>query len=291
MKHIIVSSLAATSIFFTSCGDKDSENGDTGINKDNLKAAEAVENWRKDITEGRVASLWDSFPESYQGDINSLANKFGEKMDAEVYNEAMSTLGSASELLKNKKGMILEILKEKVPQEEAETFAKIEQNYDSIVGLVHTLANSDAKDIEGVKKLNVGKLLGELQVHTNELSKLASLAGEDFEQMKAAKITLLSESENSAEVNVEADGEGEDIKLVKKDDRWVPADMVTDWPEMIVEANKGIDEMGKMSPGDKQKAIMGLGMVKSSIKSLESVKSKEEMMSKIEGLMGMFGGM
>ena len=94
MKHIIISSLAASSIFFTSCGDK--KESTTGINKDNLKPAEAVENWKKDLTDGSVSSLWDSLPESYQGDISSLASSFGEKMDAKVYNEAMSSLAVVS---------------------------------------------------------------------------------------------------------------------------------------------------------------------------------------------------
>jgi len=285
MKHIIISTLAASSLFFTSCGDKKKgENGDTGINKDNLKPAEAVENWKKDITGGSVASIWDSLPKDYQSDLNKLANNFGENMDAEVYNEAMSSLSAAANLLKSKKSMVLEMLKEQAPEKE---YAKIEGSYDAIVGLVSTLADSDAKDIEGMKKLNLGKLLGELQVHTKELSTLTSLAGKEFELMKSAKVTSVSESGDSAVVNVSADGKDEDIKLTKKGDRWVPTDMAKDWSKMITEANKGIDDLGKMTPQDKQGVMMVLGLVKVTIKGLESAKTKEEMMEKIEGMMGM----
>ena len=287
MTHIIVSTLAASSIFFTSCGDK--KESATGINKDNLNPAAAVENWKKDLTEGNVANLWDSLPESYQGDLNELASNLGENMDSEVYNEAMNSMQAITSLLTNKKEMILDILKETAPEDQADKLDQIENSYDSVVGLLSTIANSDAKDIDGMKKLDIGKLLGELQVHTKELSKLASLAGDQFEMVKAAKITLVSESDDSAELKISSDGSEEDVKIVKKDGRWLPAEMVEGWSEMLAEANVGINEMGEMSAQNKQQALMGLGMVKSSIKSLESTKTKEEMMAKVKGLMGMFG--
>lgn len=287
MKQIIASTIVASSLFLTSHAYQAAPAPAIAANQDKLKPTEAVENWKKDITTGSVANLWNSLPEKYQGDLNKLAKGFGEKMDAQVYNEAMSTLGAAAGLLKNKKVMVLEMIKEQAGDDNAEDYAKIEQSYDSIVGLLNAITTSDAKDIDGMKKLDIGKLLRELQIHTKDLSKLASLAGDDFEEVKAAKITLVSESGDTAVVNATADDNNEDIKLVKQGGRWLPEEMVNEWPEMIAEANKGIEEVGKMTPEEKQQAAMVMGMVKNAIKSLEATKTKEEMMQNIQGLMGM----
>lgn len=288
MKQLLFAGLAAGSLFFTSCGDK---KADTGVDKSNLKANEAVDNWKKDMTEGRVASLWDALPSTYQSDVSSIIHSVGEKVDAEVYDEAMKTVSAATALLKNKKSMILEMAKEQTPKGMESQVENVEANYDSIVGLLNAIATSDAKSVDGLKKLDVAKFLGDIQTHTKELASLASLAGDEMEKIKSATATLISESGDTAEVEMTVEDSKKTVKFVKKDDRWIPEDMANEWPDMMKEAKAGIGEMSKMEPEQKQQALMMMGMVQSTIKSLEEAETKEEMMEKMGGLMKMFGGM
>ncbi len=274
MKNILFAGLAAGSLLFTSCGDK---KADTGVEKDKLKANEAVDNWQKDATEGRVASLWDSLPASYQSDVSGIVHSVGEKIDADVYNEAMKTMTAATALLKSKKSMILEMAKEQVADSEKEN---IDASYDSIVGLLNAISTSDAKDVDGLKKLDMAKFLGDIQEYTKELTELASLAPggkENMDMLKAATATLVSESGDSAEVEMTVDGSTKKVTLVKTEDRWIPEDMAKEWPDMMKNAKGAIGEMADMEPMQKEQVLAALRIAQAAIKQLEGAKNKEEM--------------
>ncbi len=288
MKNTLFAGLAAGALLLTSCGDK---KADTGVEKDNLKPNEAVQNWTKDLSEGRVASLWDSLPSSYQSDVAGILHSVGDKMDAEVYKEAMTTVTAATELLKDKKSMIVAMVKEQAPKSEKENMDKLEASYDSIVGLLNAVATSDAKDVDGLKNLDVAKFLGDLQEHTKELSSLSSLAGEDMENLKAMTAKLVSESGDAAEVEITMDGRAEKVKFVKKDDRWIPEDMSKEWSEMIKEAKAGIGEMADLKPVQKEQVLAVLRMAQASIKELKKAETKEDMMNKVGEVMQQLGGM
>ena len=91
-------------------------------------------------------------------------------------------------------------------------------------------------------------------------------------------------------VNVTVDGKAKDVTLTKTGSRWLPEDMVKEWPDMMAEANKGLAELGDMKPEQKQGMLMMLKMVQTSITDLETAKDKDELMKKIQGLASMFGG-
>lgn len=286
MKNILFAVLAAGSLLFTSCGDKKT---DTGVVKGNLKANEAVDNWAKDASDGRVASLWDSLPASYQSEISGIVHSVGDKIDADVYNEAMKTMSAATALLKSKKSMILEMAKEQGLKSEMDKVEDVSASYDSIVGLINAIATSDAKDVDGLKKLDMAKFLGDIQEHTKSLMELAALAPggeENMAKLKAATATLLSESGDSAEVEMTVDGSTKKVTLVKKEDRWMPEDMVKDWPDMMKSAKEAIGEMADMQPVEKEKVLSVLRMAQAAIKELEGANSKEEMQKKVEEFMG-----
>jgi len=292
MKNILFTGLAAGSLLFTSCGDK---KADTGVDKDSLKANEAVDNWKKDATEGRVASLWDSLPASYQSDVSGIVHSFGEKIDADVYNEAMKTMTAATALLKNKKSMILEMAKEQTPDSEKDKLEKLEANYDSIVGLLNSIATSDARDVDGLKKLDMAKFLGDIQEYTKELMELSALAPggkQKMDMLKSATATLVSGSEDSAEVEITVDDSKKKLQFVKKEGRWILEEMSKSWPEMMKGAKGAIGEMTDMKPEQKEQVLAMLIKVQEGIKVLEGIESKEEMMKKLPELMGpIMGGL
>jgi hypothetical protein len=161
------------------------------------------------------------------------------------------------------------------------------------VGLLNAIATSDAKDVDGLKELDMTKFLGDIQEYTKELTKLSSLAPggeEQMEMLKSASSSLVSESGDSAEVEMTVDGNTKNVKLVKKDDRWIPEDMVKDWPSMMEEAKSSIDAMTEMKPVQKEQVLAVMRMAQASIKELESANTKEEMEKKVQEVMGQFMG-
>ncbi len=285
MKNILFTSLAVGSLLFTSCGDK---KADTGVDKTKLKSNEAVDNWVKDLGEGSLASMWDALPASYQKDLSGIIHSVGEKVDAEVYNEAMKTMSAATALLKNKKSIIIEMANSQAPEEMKEKFKEVEAKYDSIVGLIDAIVTSDLKDTEGLKKLDVLKFMGDIQVHTKELASLASLAGKEVEMMKSITSSLVSESGDTAEVEITADGNKKTVKLVKKEDRWIPEEMANEWPKMIEQAKESVGSMASMEPAQKEQVLDMLRKVQAGIKELEGANTKEEMMEKAGAIMQQF---
>ncbi len=283
MKQILMASAAACTLVFTSCGDK---KVDTGVKKDDLTPVAAVDNWKADVVDGRVASLWDSLPVSYQNDVNGVVHDFGGKVDADIYNEAMKTMTAATGLLKSKKAIILELMKESGPPE---GMAKVEKNYDSIVGLIGAIVNSDAKNVDGLKAMDIAKFCGDIQVHTKTLAELVSVMDDKMEvaKIKAATVKLISESGDKAEIEVAMEGKApEKMKLVKVENRWLPEEMTTKWAEGVAEAKKSISQMEKMSNTDKEMLLSKMRVVQAAIKDLGEANNKDEMKKKFEQAMG-----
>ncbi len=122
--------------------------------------------------------------------------------------------------------------------------------------------------------------------HTKKLTALANLAGDDMEKIKSATATLVSESGDTAEVEMTVDGSTKKVQLVKTEDRWIPADMAKDWPGMMKEAKGEIGKMAEMEPEQKKQVLDMLSKVQEAIKGLEGIGSKEEMMKKLPELLG-----
>lgn len=291
MKYTLISTLAASSLLFTSCGEEKTETVTDAVESASAKepsVLETVQNWKKDLTNGQLANIWNYLPETYQSDITELTHDFAGKADAEVYNEGMKTLRSLSLLLKNKKGLILEIIGDQAPPEGTKM---ITESYDSIVGLVHSLSNSDAKDIDGLKTLDVSKLLTGIQGHTQQLSKLSQLAATDSFNLNDFNATVVSETAESATLNVSSGDHSNEVKLTRKDNQWVPVELVENWPEMMKEANQGLATVENLNPQDKQKALIGIRIAQATIKDLGTLNTKEEIMQKLQSLMLLAGGL
>ena len=291
MKKILFTGLAASAFAFTSCGDK-KEEASTGVDKAGLNATEAVENWKTDVTEGKIVSLWDSLPGSYQADVSGLAHSLGDKVDPEVYDKSMETMMMAAKLLKDKKAIVLEIISESLPAAQDMDSATMEANYDSLVGLLNTVTNSDMKDVEGLKKLDMQKFLGQLEGNIADLMTLPVSPDAPFtlSDLKSMTTKVLSETADAAELELTVKDETEQLKLNKVEDRWVPAEMSASWSEKMIEAKSAIAQIGDMEPMQKGQILGGLTMAQGLIESLNSANTKEEMQMKAMMAAGQFMG-
>jgi len=288
MKNYLLSGVAAGALAFTACSKK----VDTGVEKDDLKPNEAVAHWAQDASAGRVASLWDSLPESYQGDVQSLARDFGAKVDSEVYDEAMKTLDSVSDLLRDKKEIIVTIMDEQSKMVGEDKVSSIKDNYDEIVALVDAIVNSDIKDAAGLKEVEISKFMGDIQDEAMAVADVVkSVAGDDASWMQDAKVDLVSEDGDNAEVKNPDPKTEENMKLKRVGKRWVPAEMAEDWDKEMNNGREALAKMEKMSAVDKQKVLGIMRTVQATAKELQETKTKEEFMAKAGKAASGFGGL
>jgi len=216
----------------------------------------------------------------------------GDKVDTEVYDKSMETMMMAAKLLKDKKAIVLEIISESLPAAQDMDSATMEANYDSLVGLLNTVTNSDMKDVEGLKKLDMQKFLGQLEGDIANLMTLPVSPDAPFtlSDLKSMTTKVLSESADAAELELTVKDETEQLKLNKVEDRWVPAEISASWSEKMIEAKSAIAQIGDMEPMQKGQILGGLTMAQGLIESLNSANTKEEMQMKAMMAAGQFMG-
>ena len=282
IKNLFVASTAACAIAFTSCG-KDPK----GVDKTTLKANEAVEQWSKDASEGQIASLWDSLPPSYQNDVEEIVHMVGEDIDAEIYDEVMKTLTAANNLLKNKKTIVLELVEEMGAGNE-EMVSSVKENYDDINAFFTTLMESDIKTADGLKSIDIAEFAAELQDDLKPLVKAASASQKEID-IDAIKTEIISEEGDKATTKV-SDGDNTiEVKLVRVEERWIPAEMAENWEDMVSKAKAELENnVSKMKPADKIKVKTILTGIQNTIAEMEKANSKKEMMEIAGGMMSSF---
>ena len=282
IKNLFVASTAACAIAFTSCG-KDPK----GVDKTTLKANEAVEQWSKDVDEGQIASLWDSLPPSYQDDVEEIVHMVGEDIDAEIYDEVMKTLTAANNLLKNKKSIVLELVEEMGAGNE-EMVSSVKENYDDINAFLTTLMESDIKTADGLKSIDIAEFAAELQDDLKPLVK-AALASQKEIDIDAIKTEIISEEGDKATAKVFNGDTTKEVKLVRVEERWIPAEMAENWEDMVSKAKAELENnVSKMKPADKIKVKTLLTGIQNTIAEMEKANSKEEMMEIAGGMMSSF---
>ena len=277
MKKTLFISAAVCSLALFSCGKKDTV--DTGAEKKNLGPAETVQNWSKDMSDGRIASLWDALPASYQSDVSGVVTEFANNTDEEVYNESQKLMGSLTSLLKNKKDIVLAIADKQIPDDKAK--AQIKDNYDTVLGLLGAVTDSDAKTLSGLKDLDIQKFLGAVQPHMKDIMALAAEENPDLKAITSMTTKLISEEGDTAELEVSVDGDTENVKVVKVEDRWIPEDLQKDWAEGLAEAKKGINESSEMLTSNKEATLKTLKAIQKTVADLETASNENEMMGKL----------
>ena len=244
IKNILTASSAACALFFTSCGE-DPIKAAKGVDKTTLSTTQVVEQWKKDVEEGKVASLWDSLPKSYQDELEGMVHKVGGNMDADVYNEAFKTLTAANNLLKSKKAIILEISDVELGKMSPDIAKGVNENYDAIVDLMGTILASDLKTAEGMKTMKIEKFLAEIQPKLEPIMKAAMATQKEID-LKSFKVEAVSDEADKAKVKVTAGNKPTvELELVKLEERWIPADMQKAWKDMLKDGNKAISMMEK----------------------------------------------
>jgi hypothetical protein len=241
--------------------------------------------------------LWQALPASYQNDITEITQQFAAKMDPEAYNKVFSVLQKAVDLLQGKKEFILgSSFLENVEVDREQ----LDKGYDSVVGLLEIVLNSEISKIDSLKSLDFEKFLSGTGAKIMDQVAVISKASPDDPYAKefktklsGATYELISEDGDSAVVKVTSgDDESEEINLVRIEGRWVPKELADEWAQDIGQAKQGLADMSEEEIAQsKMQVMMTAAMAESLIDQLAATSTQEEFEALIGGLLGgLFGG-
>lgn len=242
----------------------------------------------QNLAEAKPVAVWDAMPASYQTDVESLIHEAAGKLDAEMYDKSMATMSKAARVLSDKKDFFLNSpMFAQAPDKQ-----ELAKNWDTITGMLDAVVNSDIKTLEGLKTVDVRKLLkssgaevmtGLQNIPDSPLAQLAQMEAEVVETKETGEVVLKMTGPN-------APADTQAFKQVEG--RWIPAEMADGWADQMKEAH---EQVAAMSPEvmQQQKAMvmMMLGGVDSVLDQLAAAKTQAEFDQQLMGLMQMFGGM
>lgn len=257
----------------------------------------AVMNAVKALQKDKPQELFTALPASYQKDINSVVADAAKKMDEEVWNAGQDLLKQVVKIAKTKKKLILQssMLASNPNKDE------VEKNWDQGIDMLSTLINSDFTNLKKLRKGDVAAILANSgSTIMKKAKKLKTEASEEIEKLNTVKATLVSQDGDKAKVKIEAkDEEPETVDFVRVEGKWIPADMAEGFTEGIKSARENIAKIDFTSEeGKKLKSqiLTQISAIKTSLKQVESAKTKEDLDGAMMGIImsfmasGMMGG-
>jgi hypothetical protein len=249
-----------------------------------------------ELANNRPQILWEALPVSYQQDISQLTHDLANKMDPELYAKLFAFAQKTSAVLLEKKEYILGSSMVSLSPEDLED---LESGWDTSLVALDTLLHSEISNIETLKTIDFHNFLSTTGTALMDQAAAASKQDPDdpFENEFKAKINglqveLIESGEDTATVKLTVPEEDpEELKLVKVENRWVPADLAETWDEEIAEAKQQIAELDQEEMDQvKMQAMLFLAMAESFVDQLAAIQSSEEFDQLAQNLFGSFMG-
>lgn len=232
------------------------------------------------LKESRPQAVWEFLPGSYQKDVNGLLHAFAERMDGEVWGKSMQVLKKLTAVLKTKKEFLLDV---PALKEGGQDVQKLSANWDSLVGILETLTESDFADLEKLQKADGGKILsatgGKLLGQFQAISK--AMPDDPFTarlgSLSNVKVSLVASEGDTAKVKIEApDEETKEIDFVRAEGKWIPKSLADEWVEAIGQAQARLAMLSPESLADHKPQILGvLGGIEQLLDKLSAAKDKQ----------------
>lgn len=211
--------------------------------------------------------VWRALPPSYQQDVADLTREFADTVDPAVFDRAVAVARKGAVVLQSKKELILgsEILEKS--QVDAET---VDIYWETAVHMLDALLASDVADLSTLRELDVETFLAttgsDLMDHASKLP----AENEDMESfaqrvaaLEQANVDLESEDGDHALVLLEVpDQDTTELRLIRVEDRWVPAELAAQWPHAVAEARAKIEMLsGEEAAQTRVQVLFGIGIV------------------------------
>lgn len=236
--------------------------------------------------------VWRALPPSYQQDVADLTREFADSVDPAVFDRAVAVARKGAVVLQSKKELILgsEILEKS--QVDAET---VDIYWETAVHMLDALLASDLADLSTLRELDVETFLAttgsDLMDHASKLP----AENEDMESfaqrvaaLEQANVDLESEDGDHALVLLEVpDQDTTELRLIRVEDRWVPAELAAQWPHAVAEARAKIEMLsGEEAAQTRVRVLFGIGIVEGFIDQLDRMETSDEIDDLIGGVLG-----
>lgn len=252
----------------------------------------AMNDLMKSLSAGDTGAIWTAMPAKYQNDVKAVKNEFAAKMDADLWNKGFTVLGKTATLLKSKKDMILAC--PMMAGAPPESKAAMTKDWDSLVGVVDTLANSEIKTIDGLKKADPGQFFSStgttIAGHSVKAVKSANPdAANELKGVGETKFTLIKQDGDKATLKRESPGEpAQDEQFVKIDGKWVPEKVATDWDMELAGYKEKIATM-VIPPEAKTQVMDVMTQVEGTLDKLIAAKDQAAFDGELLGMLVTFG--
>jgi hypothetical protein len=289
LRNLTIPALALVLPLFGSCG------GGTPAAPGDPEAT--VEFFARGINENNPAVIWACLPDSYKKDLQGLVDRFARKMDAGLYNQGFALLEKTVGILRNQKDFILS--SEMIQQGGLVPKGELEANYDKVVAMVATLADSRLARLENLEGIDIGAFLE--GTGADLMDQFDAMKGmmpeEEFKEFKKPFRdirTKVLKTGDDGRVKLEvtmADGGKDRIEMVEVEGKWIPTDMAEDWKDQMKDALEEVDSLQDkdVKEGMKRTREM-LESVDKALDGLAAAESQEDFDKAMAGLMMPFMG-
>lgn len=256
-------------------------------NSSSNEAEQAVTKILTEVEEGRPVALWDAMPESYQNDVDSVVQMFGQNMDAEAWAQITGLLGTVHETLSTKQEYFLNLPDLQNSSEPEIAKATLKQG----TRLLKTFLGGTS-DLEKLKTFS-GKQF--LETTGKEMVEQAMALQKMIPQtpamklrsaMVSAKVETLESTATTAKLKITSpDSQDEEvIDFVLHEGKWLPKDMVEGWDEGMSQAKAAMEQLPSQVEGVKTQLMMASGAVNGMLAPLNAAENQEQFNKAFDGM-------
>ena len=256
-------------------------------------AQATLERLVSETKKGNAAVVWETLPATYQTDVNQLVQGFGNNMDQKSWNAIIDIVKQVHELL-DKQAKFIANSKMATEAGSDQDPADTEKNIKSVATLLKALLDQ----VDSLEKLKTfdgekffaggGTTILKQAIGLMDVIKDSGAPGVDLSALDAEMTVETEKSDaETATLKVTVNGESQEEVWVLHEGKWIPQEMVTDWPTMMNGANGALASLPQESaPIAAQLGLFG-PMIKTALKPLQDAKTQEEFDAAMEQVKGM----
>jgi len=236
--------------------------------------------------------VWRALPASFQRDVTDLTTDFADAVDPAVFDRAVAVTRKSVVVLQSKKDLILGSATLKKSQVDAQT---VDAFWEAAVHMLDALLASEVADLVTLREIDVEAFLAttgatimdhatELPAENEEMKNFSQRVAA-FEQ---AEVELINEDGDQAVVLLTVPGEEpKELQLIRVEDRWIPVELASQWPQAVAEAGARIQMLNSDEAAQiRVQVLFSIGIVEGFIDQIDQMETSGQIDDLIGGFLG-----
>lgn len=192
------------------------------------QAGEFLQQIDQAVMDGHVLAIYDALPPSYRNDVNEIVKLSVQKINPEVWQSLVGTMGQLGDLIVTRQRWVLS--SPRIQALPPEAFDAIQGQLITAAGLLRDGFTAEAMQLEKLQTMDFGQWLAERdQVIAPHLARLFEQAGVDA----ARQFTVDSERDGTAIVSIESVAGKSKLTLQLVEGYWVPKTLADGWAKSV----------------------------------------------------------